>query len=267
MEVISPTWNQKESAYTFRLHVNSTDSSLLLQGEPVYIEKDTDLSQIQLPVIPDTLLQSLIHQFIEQTKQWFTTPLGDESMKKRLRHTMESIEKPEQEGWFYPIWKPISIKASRSQFMLTWILTQWTPSVPKISADFLMGPPTPRSQTPQPQSPEQPTAKSEPLVPEQELRTIQIQDTLIPIGDLPLSDLPPLSFLNESSGGDIKRQEIRHKIREARLRVALAKLKAERMEQRYYERYGEEPVDSEDSSELSSETDSAEESLGRHSYS
>lgn len=263
MEVISPTWNQKESSYFFKLQVNPTDLSFLIQGEPVYIGNDTDISNVCLPVIPDGVLQAIVQQFIEQTKQWFATPLSDGTMKKRLRHTMEAVEKPVNEGWFHPVWKPTCIQASRSQFVLTWRLTEWNPSVPKISADFLMGSSTPRAQTPQPQSPDLPTAQTQ----DQELRTIQIQDTLVPIGDLPLSDLPPLSFLNDSMEGDVKRQEIRQKIREARLRVALAKLKAQRMEQRYYERYGEAPVDSEDSSELSSDSDSAEGSLGRQSYS
>ena len=49
--------------------------------------------------------------------------------------------------------------------------------------------------------------------------------------------------------------ESRRRIREARLRVALAKLKSQRMEQKYYERYGEKPDDSEESSDLSSDSE------------
>lgn len=251
MEVISPTWNPKESAYTFRFQIPSDDGPYVIHSEAVFLSTDLSGSQLELPVIPDQVLQTILHQFIEQTKQWFTTPLGDETVKKRLRHTIDRYEVPHTEGWFIPTWKPASIKASRSQFVMTWALIKMTPTQPKISADFLLGSSTPRAQ-----SPEQPSAE--------ELRTIQIQDTLVPVGDLPLSDLPPLSFYTET---DTDRQLIRQKIREARLRVALAKLKAQRMEQRYYERYGETPMESEESSELSSESDSGDEPLGRQTYS
>jgi hypothetical protein len=53
----------------------------------------------------------------------------------------------------------------------------------------------------------------------------------------------------------------KQRIREARLRVALAKLKAERMAQKYYMRYGED-LEAEDS-ELSSDSDEHEEFAGR----
>lgn len=253
MEVTSPTWDAKQSTYTFHINTKLENSSLLIQGAPVFVGSDVDLSGIELPVIDSHILDTILHGFVEQTKQWFTTPLGTESMKKRLRHTTSIAAKPDQEGWYEPLWKPMLMKVARSQFQLHWVLSQWKACLPKISADFCMGSTTPRAQ-----SPEQPQT--------QELRTIHIQDTLVPVGDLPLSDLPPLSFYAEPDT-DQKRQEIRQKIREARLRVALAKLKAERMEYKYYERYGEMPAESEGSSDLSSDSESADEPLGRQTYS
>ena len=73
------------------------------------------------------------------------------------------------------------------------------------------------------------------------------------MGHLPLSDLPPLSFGLEEM--DPAREETRRRIREARLKVQLAKLKAQRMEQKYYERYGQVPDDSEESSDFSSDSE------------
>lgn len=260
MEVLSPTWDAKNSCYIFRIQNVSGDTTFTVDGEPVCFDSEADKSALKLPVFPDSLLNTLVHSFIDQTKRWFTTPLVAESIKKRLRHVMIPSDFS-AEGWHMPIWAPTSIITYRDHFDVCWSMLEWKSSTPKISADFLMGSMTPRAQSPEPQtqSPEQPQT--------QDLRTIQIQDTLIPVGDLPLSDLPPLAFYNETADGDIRRQEIRQKIREARLRVALAKLKAERMEQRYYERYGESPVESEDSSELSTDSDSGDEGLRRQTYS
>lgn len=253
MEVTSPTWDAKQSTYTFYFNVKPDTSSVLLKGSSVFGGPDMDLSGIELPVIDIRVLDTILLKFVESTKQWFTTPIGTESLKKRLRHTASTIVKPEQEGWYEPVWKPSMMRVARSQFELHWTILEWQASLPKISAEFCMGSATPRAQ-----SPEQPQT--------QELRTIHIQDTLVPIGDLPLSDLPPMSFYAEPDT-DQKRQEIRQKIREARLRVALAKLKAERMEYKYYERYGEMPAESENSSDLSSDSESADEPLGRQTYS
>lgn len=106
-------------------------------------------------------------------------------------------------------------------------------------------------------------------VKDKELRTIQIQnqpaDSLIPIGDLPLSDLPPLSFMTDEVD-DPRKEEVKRRIREARLKVALAKLKAERMEQKYYAQYGERPENSEESSSYTSEEE-PDGVLGSYSYS
>jgi hypothetical protein len=63
----------------------------------------------------------------------------------------------------------------------------------------------------------------------------------------------------------VEQKEVRRRIREARLKVELAKLKAKRMEQKYYERYGEAALDSEESSLETSESDS-DEPGGKYSY-
>ena len=70
---------------------------------------------------------------------------------------------------------------------------------------------------------------------------------------MPLSDLPPLNFTTEAI--DPSREESKRRIREARLKVALAKLKAQRMEHRYFEKYGTALDNSEDSSEFSTDSE------------
>jgi hypothetical protein len=164
-------------------------------------------------------------------------------MKKHLRHYVaDLLPLPSEDQAYLPLWKPISLKVKSNEFGLYWSVVEWKASEPLIRSDFF------QSKSPEPQP---------------NLRTIHIQntmDSLIPVSDLPLSDLPPLHFEEESP----EKREVRRRIREARLKVELARLKARRMEQKYYERYGEDLQDEESSLESSeSETDT---NLGKYSY-
>ncbi len=231
MQVNNPTWNPQESAYIFPISSGPT-----LVGQPIPSHTDATLPDLSSHPLLDTVLTV----FLEKTKQYFVTPLTRERMKKYLtNHIADTVIPEEDQGFFKPVWRPTYLKMKSNEFALYWSITSWEKSEPLIQSDFF------RPQTPTPQSPE----------PEVNLRTIHIQntmDTLIPVGDLPLSDLPPLNFAEETP----EKKEIRRRIREARLKVELAKLKAKRMEQRYYEKYGEADLESDESSLESSETDS-----------
>ena len=141
---------------------------------------------------------------------------------------------------------PSSLIITSKEMILDWHSIKSSPSDPYISADFL------ESTTPRPQSPVLASGPQE----AQAVRTIQIQNTvdssesLVPVNDLPLSDI--LEMESESKERTMEKQ----RIREARLKVALAKLRAERMVQKYYMRYGEDLEGEE--SELSSASDSDE---------
>lgn len=238
IEVSQPKWLSQESAYEF-----SFQTSFRLKGEPV-----PNGGTAALPDLPKNtpFVQEIIRSFLEKTKQFFVTPLQFEVVMKYLTHHVDTVAAPPtEEGFSKPVWKPAYLKMKSSEFALHWSVVEWTSSEPFIQSNFF------RPQTPTQQSPEQPN-----------LRTIHIQntmDSLIPVGDLPLSDLPPLNFLEETP----EKKEVRRRIREARLKVELAKLKAKRMEQRYYERYGEPVVEPDESSLESSESDS----VGEYSYS
>lgn len=245
MEVGHPTWSSEENAYSFpftgvlqKLEVNDTIS---------------DVSGLTLPQDLDTneIVDQLLNIFLEKTKRYFVTPLQKDSVKKHLRHYIATVPQLPKANQFYrPTWSPVYLKLKSNEFSLFWSVDTWTPVEPLIRPDFF------RSKTPtQQQSPE----------PQPNVRKIQIQnalDSLVPVGDLPLSDLPPLNFGEDTP----EKREVRRRIREARLKVELAKLKAKRMEQKYYERYGEVSAQSDESSLESSESDS-DEHFGKYSYS
>jgi hypothetical protein len=235
MDVSHPNWNSQESAYVFTF-IGTVPT---VRAETVF----SNDSSVTLPdVIEPAILSDILTVFLEKTKRFFVSPIHIDLLKKHLRHYVADTASFPTEGQFFqPVWKPSYLKMKSNEFGLFWSVVEWKPSEPVIRSDFFQ------------------TAQQSPEL----LRTIHIQntmDSLVPVGDLPLSDLPPLHFGEESP----EKREVRRRIREARLKVELAKLKAKRMEQKYYERYGDESLEMEDSSLESSETDSME---GKYSYS
>lgn len=257
MEVSAPTWNAAQSSYTFQLQREVPTFVSL----PFFFQSATP----EVPPIPspDSLLafcSSLLDTLLEKSRRWFSTALRKESVIKRLRHERVSRPPtlPEKDGWYTAAWSPDAFEVRSKEFILYWAIQSYQESGPVIPSNFL--PP----QTPRAQSPVE--------APEPQTRTIHIQNTLdanlpeglIPVQDLPASDLPPLPFYVGDDAETSRREVEKRKIREARLRVALAKLKAERMAEHYYQRYGEEPEGDSDSA-LSSET-ASEESFSGHAY-
>lgn len=238
MEVTYASWIQEESAHKFDF-----------TGAPTY--EGTPVPTGVKPTPPDIkkegALQEILTVFLEKTKKNFVTPLQLDVVKKySTYHVDEDMSQvcPTEKGFFKPLWRPMYLKMTSNQFAIYWAVVDWKASEPVIRSDFF------RQQSPEPQP---------------NLRTIHIQntmDSLVPVNDLPLSDLPPLHFENESP----EKREIRRRIREARLKVELAKLKTKRMEQKYYERYGETTGESDESSLESSESDS-DGAMEKYSYS
>jgi hypothetical protein len=231
MEISIPTWNAKDTSYTFKLlnHTYRAMMSLYWDGP------QTELS------LPATVpwLESFLRDFIQASKKYFTNELVLEKVQKRLRQEVyRGDDLPIQSSWYDVSFRPVHLIVKPAEFVLVWTPVEFRETQPVIPSEFL-GSTTPRASTPTPEQ-------------SLELRTIHVHDSLIPVGDLPLSDLPPLSFGDLPE--DPAREDHRRRVREAKLKVALAKLKAQRMEQKYYERYGEELSESVDSSDLSSES-------------
>jgi hypothetical protein len=231
MEIATPIYNSNPISYTFRIGKCSEQVEELRYYEGGPIDR--------LPANADTL-DSFLGELLEKIKKYFTNPLSKDKVLRHLRSHVIANDLPKTAGWYTFTWKPVEFIVKSGEFTLGWHVAEYKSSDPMIPAEFTAST-TPRAQSP---VPEQTT---------DERRSIQIKDSLIPVGDLPLSDLPPLSFGPEDS--DPARDEIRRRIREARLKVQLAKLKAQRMEQKYYERYGQPAEETEDSSEFSSDSE------------
>lgn len=236
MEISIPTWNGAMKSYTFSILQTTTSVE-----EVVFLE-DT-MKELNIPASSPSQIVDFVREFIERSKKYFTNPLSSEKVLRHLRQTTRAGTLPSEPGWYTVCWKPTLFLVKAGEFELAWSTSSYQQTTPVIPAEFTASK-TPRSQSP----------LAGPEVPEQ-TRRIQIHDSLIPVGDLPLSDLPPLSFITNEV--DTTREETRRRVREARLKVALAKLKAQRMEHKYFERYGQTLEDSEDSSEFSTDSEGA----------
>lgn len=235
MEVGVPTWNTGSRSYSFQI----LNCKAELKTNSIYYEAG---AAMPAPAPPATALvqEKIVNAFLEATRKYFTSPLTLDKVLRHLRHSVQEGDLPTSSGWYDVVWVPTKMIVKTGEYELVWRILTTTETCPVIPSDFT------ESQTPRAKSPDAPE--------QHEIRSIQIHDSLIPVGDLPLSDLPPLPFSTEEEVDPVK-EESKRKIREARLKVALARLKAQRMEQSYYERYGQPPEESENSSETSSDSE------------
>jgi len=226
MEIGKPIWKSRELTYVFPI----------LSVDDTFTYKET--SYLEATTIPDVetrasledlhhILQPLLELFLEKTKSNFASPLSLKTVLSRLSFVWlhSAGAKPEADGWYTVTWKPKELSIKPKDFVLTFVPSSVEATEPKIPTDFLAAP-TPRSQSPAP-----------------ELRTIHIQPSLstnLVEYELPLAESEEPRFLPqtyESSALDLERK----KIREAKLRAALASLKVERLTEKYYKKYGSLP--------------------------
>ena len=241
MEIGVPTYSAAGQVYTFPIQ----SSSLELISVPKYIEG------IDFPDAPElgreevqTQIENFLTVFIEKTKRYFSTPLRNKTIVSRLSHVWEGIPRNAEAsispGWYTVSWRPSSLKIIPKEFVLVWKPEGLENAEPVIPNNFIN------------------EAESRSPSPAPELRTIQLQQSTTS-GDS-LIELEP-SFI----GGNDSRMMMtldyeapthtleKKKIREAKLRAALASLKAERLAEKYYQKYGSLPGG--DSSDLSSESE------------
>jgi hypothetical protein len=232
MEVANPMWNSKESSYIFQL-----SGSYFALGGP--ISHSSPGSQFKTPVLTDALITSFLDEFVVKTSKHFATPLRTSTILPRLKHvwTQPTLDLTDKSYRFE--WTPKEMIVKSKEFSLVWTSVA-KETEPVISSDFLKLAAS-RSSSPAPAE-------------TKDLRTIQLQaqtgliEHEIPMS-LDLSDprMMTLEYENSPHSAEKKR------IREARLRAALASLRAERLTEKYYQKYGTPAED--DSSGLSSDSE------------
>jgi len=239
-----PVWQKQY--YTIKIAAGSEYS---VASPPQYIDLSGTNVNYETPDedVPsfNEVTKKFITALIEKDKQasWFSTKLKEASVLRKLIHVWETAHLDtysHESGWYLLNWKPTSLKIKTDGFILVWSIVRIEATTPQISPRFLH-----LSEPPSP-APEKESS------PSNTIRQITLQagagagnsssDELQQVYDIP--------FSNENTAA-VFEEQIRDKqvVQEARLRLALAKLKAERLEQKYSKKYGEYLEDDEDEDE------------------
>lgn len=222
MEFVTPVWNTQKSSYTIGIL-----KAPFLFSEPQYVDMSSNPVEFESPDTNTGEFKKLISVFIASLLQkdaeakWFATRLRESSILRRLEHEWVLPSFTPETQWVKAKWSPSSLEITQKSFILHWTIQEFVEAAPQISSRYMppvSGPPSPSAEL------ETPTT-----------RQITIQrggDELEQVYDIP--------FTNENTAIDFTQQmEDKHKLQEAKLRLALAKLKAQRLKENYYKKYGE----------------------------
>lgn len=243
MEIGAPTWKPRETSYTFPIHNANTQYKLVTTAQ--YFEDN--VTPESPPLEEEDKVQVIvpfIDAFISKTKSRFASPLVTKNVLSRLTHIWYHSDGPTvpTAGWYKCTWTPKEFIVKPREFGMVWAPIAIEPDEARIPSEFLEST-TPGRQSPAP-----------------ELRTFQIQPLTTSHGllelDLPLTD-PSDSRLLTLEYDVSEHTTEKKRVREAKLRAALASLKAERLSEKYYQKYGIQPGD--ESSEGSSESETEDE--------
>jgi hypothetical protein len=167
-----------------------------------------------------------VTEFLKQASPYFSKPLDNDVFIQRIRHSYSTGEEISNENLRGISWIPARVLFYPSRYEFQWVLGEIDREEPNVT------PPEEPNVTP----PEEPnvTTPEEPKV-------------ASPGTDLVEADI------SERPLTQSEQKRIRQKVRQARLKCALARLHLERLTERYYAKYGGfDGLDGSDS-ELSSE--------------
>lgn len=238
VDLSSPIWYSQDSMYVSE--VKSTDFEL--DSDCVHLKNEnadfTPSEQLQKWVLEGGILESLV----EQTQSWFTTPLTKEQIQKRLHFEFPKFEYETEDKWMRATWCASFFKVLKRGFVLGFKISKLTPCSPRIPLTFLESI-TPRATTP--------TEESE----ETKVRNIVLHPGAGPLDLQEVSDIPLYDVGGSFEIRDERARE-KHRLHQAKLRSAIARLKVEEMKERYLRKYGDEYLEESSDSEGEDSTDS-----------
>jgi len=231
-----PVFYSKDSMYV----ANVKESDFTIVTDPVDISKP---AQVLAPVAEkiEVSRDVLVNTIQPQIVSWFTTAISIEKLRKNLKFEFAPFDYTPESRWVSIRWVPKHFKIQSKGFVLLFTVQSFVESNPRIPISFLEST-TPRATTPE----------EAPLV-----RNIVIQpgstqaNDLIESTDIPLSE----SHASMEIEMDDKRSGERQRLRRAKLRSAIARLKVEELKERYLREYGDVQDDSEDSDDSDIESD------------
>jgi hypothetical protein len=178
--------------------------------------------------------------FLEKASPFFSKPLELKTFLHRLTpiwDSASSFSKPDVKAYQYwkVLWTPAEVHMYPSRYEMHWMYggaeeAHFSKSSPGLEDDEEI----------------LPTIDSL-----EDAELVEAESSLLPvINEVNIAAIPFKETGDDSSSS--KRELLKQKVRQARLRVALAQLRAERLAEKYYVRYGNfEDVDGDSGSELS----------------
>lgn len=230
LELEAPIWYSKDSMYVSNIKRSSSD--MILYSEPCDISKEKQ--NIEPKPVEQAVLAELAHELHGLVTGWFTTPLTKEQIEKRLHFKFLAFDYKPESKWVKFKWVPKYLQVQSKGFYVAWSVDSYVEANPRIPLAFLESV-TPRATTPTDGSKNQ-------------IRNIVIQPGAGPdieqVDDIPLSDQPSSFEIHDG------RSREKQRVRQAKLRVAIARLRLEEMKQRYLLHYGaQEGLESSESEE------------------
>jgi hypothetical protein len=216
------------------------ESDFTIVTDPVDLSKPAQVlapATEKVEAFRDVVVNTLQPQIVS----WFTTAITAEKLRKNLKCEFAPFDYTPESRWVSVRWVPKHFKIQSKGFVLLFAVQSFVESNPRIPISFLEST-TPRATTPE----------EAPLV-----RNIVIQpgstqaNDLIESTDIPLSE----SHASLEIEMDDKRSGERQRLRRAKLRSAIARLKVEELKERYLREYGDVQEDSEDSDDSDIESD------------
>jgi hypothetical protein len=224
MEFSSPIWDARTSVYKITIR-----SRFQLASDPQFVDLSGTSFNVEIPDTSSEELKNIVGEFVssliakDAQAKWFSSRLKETSILKRLSHKWLGSDINPTCEWSVALWSPMFLEVASQGFTLHWQVTRFEESTPQISSRFLAI-----------SRPESPTAVAEEATKQITIHPSAKQtiDELEAVADIP--------FTNENTAIDFQ-QQMRDKdaLQEARLRLALAKLKANRLSNTYYQKYGE----------------------------
>lgn len=234
-----PTWYSREAMYASK--VKSSDLNLI--SDCIDISKENaDLS------IPTSTLEEFRAEIsaalANETQSWFSSPLTGPQVEKRLHFSFPKMDFNSDEKWVKATWTPDYFQVQKKGFVLIFKISKISPCNPRIPLTFFEAM-TPRATTPTEET-------------RQDIRNIVLQPGAGPQSLEDAGDEIPLS--ENLSSFEIRDEQARerHRLRQAKLRAAIARLKVEEMRERYLRHYGDEYLDESSDSEDGDSSQSSE---------
>lgn len=212
----APVWYSNDKKYVAEVK----DTDIILDSEPVDLSKEC-ITKPPATADVETFVKDILPIIHEQTGSWFTSPLTLEKLQKKLRCDFQDIQIKHDQRYVIFKWVPKYFTIESNAFKLTFTISSMNDYYPRIPTNFL-DPDTPRATTPANE------------VENANVRNIVIHPDTQPefMDDIPFSEHPSTLELRDEKSRE------RQRLRQAKLRSAIARLKVEQLRERYLRHYG-----------------------------